>query len=68
MKVPFLGLMGITDETVELAGSDGGPLPMDAARKLLKESSVFLRVLTDPIAGEALPLETCAPAASAITR
>ncbi|WP_218712379.1 HNH endonuclease signature motif containing protein, partial [Arthrobacter sp. BF1] len=57
VKVPFLGLLGITDEPAELVGPQGGPVPEDVARKLLKNSSSFLRVLTDPITGEALPLE-----------
>lgn len=57
VTVPFLGLLGLTDQPAELAGRDGGPIPEDLARKLLKDSSTFLRVLTDPITGEALPLE-----------
>ncbi|ALO67171.1 hypothetical protein AS189_12500 [Arthrobacter alpinus] len=57
VKVPFLGLLGITDEPAELVGPQSGPVPEDVARKLLKNCSSFLRVLTDPITGEALPLE-----------
>ncbi|MEV8180842.1 DUF222 domain-containing protein [Specibacter sp. NPDC078692] len=57
VKVPFLGLLGITDEPAELVGPQGGPVPEEVARKLLSNSSSFLRVLTDPITGEALPLE-----------
>ena len=57
VTVPFLGLLGLSDEPAELAGRDGGPVPEAIAQKLLKNSSSFLRVLTDPITGEALPLE-----------
>lgn len=57
VKVPFLGLLGITDEPAELVGPQGGPVPEEIARKLLNNGSSFLRVLTDPITGEALPLE-----------
>ncbi len=57
VKVPFLGLLGITDEPAELVGPQGGPVPEEVARKLLSNGSSFLRVLTDPITGEALPLE-----------
>ena len=57
VTVPFLGLLGITDEPGELAGPQGGPVPEEVARKLLGNASSFLRVLTDPITGEALPLE-----------
>ncbi|MHA7176898.1 HNH endonuclease signature motif containing protein, partial [Arthrobacter sp. Sr24] len=57
VKVPFLGLLGITDEPAELVGPQGGPVPEEIARKLLSNGSSFLRVLTDPITGEALPLE-----------
>lgn len=56
LKVPFLGLLDITDEPAELVGVDGGPVPEDIARKLLAGSSTFLRVLTDPVSGEVLPL------------
>ncbi|MDD0859039.1 hypothetical protein NHF46_17505 [Arthrobacter alpinus] len=51
VKVPFLGLLGITDEPAELVGPQSGPVPEDVARKLLKNCSSFLRVLTDPITG-----------------
>ncbi|AIY03781.1 MULTISPECIES: HNH endonuclease signature motif containing protein [Arthrobacter] len=57
VTVPYLGLLGITDEPGELAGPQGGPVPAEIARKLLAHSSSFLRVLTDPISGEALPLQ-----------
>ncbi|MET4002650.1 hypothetical protein ABIB48_001366 [Arthrobacter sp. UYCu511] len=57
VTVPFLGLLGLTDEPAELAGREGGPIPEEIARKLLKNASTFLRVLTDPITGAPLPLE-----------
>lgn len=57
VTVPFLGLLGITDEPAELAGPEGGPIPAGIARKLLTNSFSFLRVLTDPITGESLPLD-----------
>lgn len=57
ITVPVLGLLGITDEPAEMAGPLGGPVPEDIARKLLAGSSTFLRVLTDPISGEALPAQ-----------
>ncbi|WP_157875145.1 HNH endonuclease signature motif containing protein [Arthrobacter sp. PAMC 25486] len=57
VKVSFLGLLGITDEPAELDDSTAGPVPLEIARKLLSGSNTFLRVLTDPITGEALPLE-----------
>ncbi len=57
VTVPFMGLLGLTDEPAELAGPEGGPIPADIARQLLGNCSSFLRVLTDPINGEALPLD-----------
>ncbi|WP_269939268.1 HNH endonuclease signature motif containing protein, partial [Arthrobacter sp. HY1533] len=57
VTVPVLGLLGLTDEPAELDDVHAGPVPMGIARKLLASSSTFLRVLTDPISGEALPLE-----------
>ncbi|WP_269937457.1 HNH endonuclease [Arthrobacter sp. HY1533] len=57
VTVPVLGLLGLTDEPAELDDRNAGPVPMGIARKLLAGSSTFLRVLTDPISGEALPLE-----------
>ncbi|WP_269939469.1 HNH endonuclease signature motif containing protein, partial [Arthrobacter sp. HY1533] len=57
VTVPVLGLLGLTDEPAELDERNAGPVPMGIARKLLAGSSTFLRVLTDPISGEALPLE-----------
>lgn len=57
VTVPFLGLLGLTDEPAELVGRDGGPVPEVVAQKLLKNSNSFLRILTDPITGETLPLE-----------
>lgn len=57
LKVSFLGLLGITDEPAELDDSTAGPVPLSIARRLLAGSSTFLRVLTDPITGEGLPLE-----------
>ncbi|WP_157884131.1 HNH endonuclease signature motif containing protein [Arthrobacter alpinus] len=56
VTVPFLGLLDLTDERGELVGRGGGPIPADIARKLLAGSSTFLRVLTDPVTGEMLPL------------
>ncbi|WP_343318316.1 DUF222 domain-containing protein [Arthrobacter sp. TMP15] len=56
LKVPFLGLLGITDEPAELVGIGTGPIPEEIARKLMAASHTFLRVLTDPISGEALAL------------
>ncbi|WP_444532615.1 HNH endonuclease signature motif containing protein [Specibacter sp. AOP5-B1-6] len=56
LKVPFLGLVGITDEPAELVGEGVGPVPLGIARKLMAGESTFLRVLTDPVTGQALPL------------
>ncbi|MFQ4148720.1 HNH endonuclease signature motif containing protein [Arthrobacter sp. LAPM80] len=56
LKVPFLGLLGVTDEPAELVGTAAGPVPEEIARKLLAGSATFLRVLTDPVTGEPLPL------------
>ena len=57
VTVPVLGLLGLTDEPAELPGPQGGPLSQDVARKLLATSPTFLRVLTDPVSGAALPLQ-----------
>lgn len=57
ITVPMLGLLGITDEPAEMVGPLGGPVPEDIARKLLAGSNTFLRVLTDPISGQALPAQ-----------
>ncbi|WP_139244246.1 hypothetical protein [Arthrobacter alpinus] len=57
LKVQFLGLLGITDEPAELDGMTAGPVPLGIARRLLAASSTFLRVLTVPVTGAALPLE-----------
>ncbi|PYI38554.1 hypothetical protein CVS30_09480 [Arthrobacter psychrolactophilus] len=54
VTVPFLGLLGMTEELGVTAG--GGPVPADIARKLLVDAGSFVRVLTDPITGEVLPL------------
>src|SRR6185312_225107 len=40
-----------------LVGPQGGPMSIEVAQKLLGNTSTFLRVLTDPLTGEALPLE-----------
>ena len=56
VTVPFLGLLNLSDEPGELVGPGGGPVPADIARELLAGSSTFLRVLTDPVTGEMLPL------------
>lgn len=54
VTVPLLGLLGVTEEPGLTAG--GGPVPADIARKLLVDAGSFVRVLTDPITGEVLPL------------
>ncbi|WP_157884086.1 hypothetical protein [Arthrobacter alpinus] len=41
---------------VVVAGPSGGPVPIEIARELLAGSSTFLRVLTDPVTGEILPV------------
>lgn len=56
LKVPLLGLLGITDEPAELVDRDAGPVPENIARRLLAGSPTFLRVFTDPVTGETLPL------------
>jgi hypothetical protein len=56
VTVPLMGLLNLTDEPGELVGPGGGPFPADIARTLLAGSSTFLRVLTDPVTGEMLPL------------
>ncbi len=53
LTVPVLGALGITNEPAELIGY--GPIPETTARKLLANSSTFLRLFTDPITNE--PLE-----------
>ncbi|WP_449372462.1 hypothetical protein [Arthrobacter psychrolactophilus] len=54
VTVPLLGLLGVTDEPGASAG--GGAVPVDIARKLLVNAGSFVRVLTDPVSGEMLPL------------
>ena len=56
LTVPFLGLLNITDEPADLVGARGGPVPADIAAKLIIAAGTFVRVLTDPITGEPLPL------------
>ncbi|WP_425861589.1 HNH endonuclease [Arthrobacter sp. TWP1-1] len=56
VTVPLMGLLNLTDEPGELVGPGGGPIPADIARELLAGSSTFLRVFTDPVTGEMLPL------------
>jgi hypothetical protein len=56
VTVPLMGLLNLTDEPGELVGPGGGPIPADIARTLLAGSQTFLRVLTDPVTGEMLPL------------
>lgn len=56
LKVPVLGLLGMTDEPAELDDRDAGPVPENIARRLLAGSSTFLRLFTDPVTGDALPL------------
>lgn len=57
VQVPFLGLLGLTDEPAQLDDSIAGPVPLTIARKLLAGANTFLRVLTDPVTGRPLPLE-----------
>ncbi|WP_240629797.1 HNH endonuclease signature motif containing protein, partial [Specibacter cremeus] len=52
VTVPFLSLLGLTDEQGELAGY--GPIPASIARLLAGDCPSFLRVLTDPVTGEPL--------------
>lgn len=49
VTVPFLSLTG----HAELPGhwSDGGPVPVETARRLASGSSTFYRILTDPVTG-----------------
>ncbi|WP_425864239.1 HNH endonuclease [Arthrobacter sp. TWP1-1] len=56
VTVPLMGLLNLTDEPGEFVGPGGGPIPADIARELLSGSSTFLRVFTDPVTGEMLPL------------
>ncbi|WP_425860198.1 HNH endonuclease [Arthrobacter sp. TWP1-1] len=56
VTVPLMGLLNLTEEPGELVGPGGGPIPADIARELLAGSSTFLRVFTDPVTGEMLPL------------
>ncbi len=57
VTVPLLSLLGITGEPAELVGPQGGPMSVELAQKLLGNASTFLRVMTDPLTGETLPLE-----------
>uniref|UniRef100_UPI001C66636C HNH endonuclease signature motif containing protein n=1 Tax=Arthrobacter sp. GMC3 TaxID=2058894 RepID=UPI001C66636C len=54
VTVPLLGALGITDEPAELIGY--GPIPETIARKLLANSTTFLRLFTDPITNEPLDM------------
>ncbi|MDJ0311971.1 HNH endonuclease signature motif containing protein [Arthrobacter sp. H35-D1] len=54
VTVPFLSALNITDEPGELVGT--GPVPAPIARKLLANSTTFLRVLTDPVTDEPLAM------------
>lgn len=49
VTVPFLSLTG----HAELPGhwSDGGPVPVEMARRFASGSSTFYRILTDPVSG-----------------
>ncbi|WP_427017676.1 DUF222 domain-containing protein [Pseudarthrobacter sp. P1] len=52
VTVPALALLGLTDEPAELEGY--GPIPASIARDLAAGAPSFLRLLTDPVTGEAL--------------
>lgn len=54
VTVPVFALLGLTEQTADLTGH--GPIPIEVARKLLANSSSFLRVFTDPISGKPLNL------------
>uniref|UniRef100_UPI000CE3E198 HNH endonuclease signature motif containing protein n=1 Tax=Arthrobacter sp. GMC3 TaxID=2058894 RepID=UPI000CE3E198 len=54
VTVPLLGALGITNEPAELIGY--GPIPETIARKLLANSTTFLRLFTDPITNEPLDM------------
>ncbi|GAA5229907.1 HNH endonuclease signature motif containing protein [Arthrobacter cryoconiti] len=53
ITVPFLGLLGLTNEPAELVGH--GPIDEETARKLLGSTGSFLRILTDPVTNIPLP-------------
>ncbi len=56
LTVPILSLFGLTNEPAEIAGTQGGLLPASIARELTARAPSLLRILTDPVTGDALPL------------
>ena len=54
LTVPLLSLLGLGNTPAELQGY--GPVSVEVARRLTANSPSFLRVLTDPVTGEALDL------------
>ncbi len=56
LTVPILSLFGLTNEPAEIAGAQGGLLPASIARELTARAPALLRILTDPVTGDALPL------------
>ncbi|WP_125612713.1 HNH endonuclease signature motif containing protein [Specibacter cremeus] len=66
VTVPFLSLLGVTNEPGQVAG--GGPVPASIARALAGNAPSFLRVLTDPVTGIALDLHPDRYRVSAVMR
>ncbi|NLT25289.1 MAG: DUF222 domain-containing protein [Microbacteriaceae bacterium] len=62
ITVPALTLLGADDAPAMLDGVV--PVPIETARELVDGASVWLRVLTDPITGEALAADTYRPPAA----
>ncbi|MBP2414919.1 hypothetical protein JOF48_003718 [Arthrobacter stackebrandtii] len=56
LTVPILSLFGLTNEPAEIAGPQGGLLPASIARELTARAPSLLRILNDPVTGDALPL------------
>ena len=61
VTVPALAMAGVTDEPANLDGV--GPIPLDVAMRIAGSSTVWQRVLTDPLTGEALTADTYRPSA-----
>ena len=61
VTVPALTLTGANDEPAFLDGV--GPIPVDVAMRIAAGATIWQRVLTDPLTGEAVAADTYRPSA-----
>jgi hypothetical protein len=61
IEIPVLTALGVGDAPCELVGC--GPIPMETALRLAADSPTWTRVMTSPVTGQALAVDSYRPTA-----